>query len=116
MVRREPRLSSVSPAIQASFGQASTYYQLPVNSGGENYEVYFTQVGVPTFTYMDTGPISFGSGQNRTIVGLNSLSGGQLHLRYAQRSGLIPRGRDWRDAPQLPEWGLAPGFMIECVE
>jgi hypothetical protein len=70
-------LSSVTPTISAlSFGQASGYSNLPVNSGGENYEIYFTPPGVPTSTLLDTGPISFGSGENRTIVGLNNPAGG----------------------------------------
>jgi hypothetical protein len=68
-------LSSVQPTItNLAFGQASDYKNLPVGTTS-NYEVYFTQVGT-VFTYMDTGPIGFASGQNRTIVGLNSTSGG----------------------------------------
>jgi len=68
-------LSSVQPTLtNLAFGTASDYINLPVGTTS-NYEVYFTQVGT-TFTYMDTGPIGFASGQNRTIVGLNSTSGG----------------------------------------
>ena len=68
-------LSSVEPNItNLGFAQASEYKNLNVGTSA-NFQVYFTQVGTP-FTYLDTGPISFTSGQNRTIVGLNSTSGG----------------------------------------
>ncbi len=68
-------LSSATPAVSnLGFAQASTYLNFPVSSG-TNYEIYYTQVGT-TFTYMDTGPIGFSTGQNRTVVGLNSTSGG----------------------------------------
>ena len=68
-------LSSVQPNItNLAFAQASDYKNLNVGSSA-NYQVYFTQVGT-SFTYLDTGPIGFASGQNRTIVGLNSNSGG----------------------------------------
>jgi hypothetical protein len=69
-------LASVTPTVQnLGFGAASAYVNLNIGSAA-NYEVYFTQVGVPTATYLDTGPIGFASGENRTIVGLNSPSGG----------------------------------------
>lgn len=68
-------LSSVEPSISSlAFGQSSDYQNLSVGSSA-NYEVFFTQPGTP-FAYLDTGPIGFTSGQNRTIVGLNSTSGG----------------------------------------
>ena len=64
------------------FAQASLYTNVNIASSA-NYEIYFTQVGVPTFVYLDSGPITFGSGQNRTIVGLNNTSGG--HTTRCQR-------------------------------
>ncbi len=68
-------LTSTTPMVSnLQFTQASAYLNLPIGSSG-NYEIYFTEVGVPTFTYLDTGPISFASEQNRTIVGLNSIAG-----------------------------------------
>ncbi|MGA9039525.1 MAG: DUF4397 domain-containing protein [Terriglobales bacterium] len=69
-------LSSVAPTFgNLGFAQASLYTNVNIASSA-NYEIYFTQVGVPTFVYLDSGPITFGSGQNRTIVGLNNTSGG----------------------------------------
>jgi Domain of unknown function (DUF4397) len=69
-------LSSVTPNFPSvSFAVPSNYVNLPIGSSA-NYEIYFTPPGSPGFTYMDSGPIAFGSGQNRTIVGVNSTSGG----------------------------------------
>jgi hypothetical protein len=68
-------LSSVTPTLQnLNYATASSYVNLSTGSS-TSYEVFFTQVGT-TFTYLDTGPITFASGQNRTIVGLNGASGG----------------------------------------
>jgi hypothetical protein len=75
VVPQNTTLSSVTPTISGlNFGQASNYINVNIGSSA-NYEIYFTQVGT-TFTYLDTGPIGFASGQNRTIVGLNNPSGG----------------------------------------
>jgi Domain of unknown function (DUF4397) len=69
-------LSSVTPTFQSvSFAVPSQYVNLSVGSSG-NYEIYFTPPGSPGFTYMDSGPLAFSSGQNRTMVGVNSTSGG----------------------------------------
>jgi len=69
-------LSNSTPTVSnLGFAQPpSQYYNFPVSSS-TTYEIYYTQVGT-TFTYLDTGPIGFTNGQNRTIVGLNNTSGG----------------------------------------
>ncbi len=68
-------LNNVTPTFNAQdFGQASTYTNVSVGSSA-NFQIYFTAVGTK-FTYLSTGPISFLTGQNRTIVGLNGTSGG----------------------------------------
>jgi hypothetical protein len=68
-------LSSVTPTLHnLNYATASDYVNLSTGST-TGYEIFLTQVGT-TFTYLDTGPITFASGQNRTIVGLNGASGG----------------------------------------
>lgn len=66
-------ITSVAPAItNLAFGQASTYQTLTTTG---NYEVYLTQPGT-TYAYIDTGGISLTTGQNRTVVAMNTQSGG----------------------------------------
>jgi Domain of unknown function (DUF4397) len=65
-------LSSVSPNVSdLSFESASSY--LPLSAG--TYEVYFTATGQKQ-AYVDSGPLSFSSGQVRTVVGLDGSAGG----------------------------------------
>lgn len=65
-------LSSVGASVtDLSFESASTY--LPLSAG--TYEVYFTPTGQKTAS-IDSGAISFSSGQVRTVVGLNGSNGG----------------------------------------
>jgi hypothetical protein len=69
-------LSSVTPTFPSlTFAAPSNYVNLSIGSN-TNYEIYFTPPGNSAFTYMDSGPLSFSSGQNRTVVGVNSASGG----------------------------------------
>lgn len=66
-------ITSVAPTItNLAFGQASTYQTLATSG---TYEVYFTQPGT-TFAFIDTGGISLTTGQNRTVVAMNTQSGG----------------------------------------
>ena len=66
-------ITSVAPAItNLAFGQASTYQTLTTTG---NYEVYLTQPGT-TYASIDTGGISLTTGQNRTVVAMNTQSGG----------------------------------------
>jgi hypothetical protein len=68
-------LSSVTPTFPGlTFATPSNYVNLSIGSNA-NYEIYFTPPGNSAFTYMDSGPLAFSSGQNRTVVGLNSPSG-----------------------------------------
>ena len=65
-------LSSVGASVtDLSFESASTY--LPLSAG--TYEIYFTPTGQKTAS-IDSGALSFSSGQVRTIVGLNGSNGG----------------------------------------
>lgn len=65
-------LSSVSPTVSdLSFESASGY--LPLSAG--TYEVYFTATGQKQ-AYLDSGPLTFSSGEVRTVVGLNGSAGG----------------------------------------
>lgn len=66
-------ISSVAPTItNLAFGQASTYQSLTTAGA---YEVYFTQPGT-TFAFIDTGAISLVTGQNRTLVTMDTQFGG----------------------------------------
>jgi hypothetical protein len=65
-------VQGASPAVVSlGFESSSTY----LNLGSGSYHIVFTPHG-STFSFLDTGTISFNAGQNRTIVALNSLSGG----------------------------------------
>lgn len=65
-------LSSTSASVtNLSFESASTY--LPLSAG--TYEIYFTPTGQKTAS-IDSGAISFSSGEVRTVVGLNGSNGG----------------------------------------
>ena len=66
-------ITSVAPTItNLAFGQASSYENLTT---AQAYEVYFTQPGT-TFAYIDTGAISLATGQNRTLVAMDTQYGG----------------------------------------
>jgi hypothetical protein len=65
-------LSSTAASVtDLSFESASTY--LPLTAG--TYEIYFTPSGQKTAS-IDSGAISFSSGEVRTVVGLNGSNGG----------------------------------------
>ena len=65
-------LSSVSPTLSTlSFESASGY--LPLAAG--SYEIYFTAPGQKT-SYIDSGPLTFSTGQVRSLVGLDGSAGG----------------------------------------
>jgi Domain of unknown function (DUF4397) len=65
-------LSNASADVTSlSFESASVY--VPKAAG--TYEIYFTPTGQKT-AYIDSGAISFSSGQVRTVVGLNGSNGG----------------------------------------
>lgn len=65
-------LSSTAASVtNLSFESASTY--LPFAAG--TYEIYFTPTGQKTAS-IDSGAISFSSGEVRTVVGLNGSNGG----------------------------------------
>jgi hypothetical protein len=65
-------LNTVSPTLtNLGFDSASGYQSLAAGS----YEVVLTPVG-QKFPAIDTGSLSFSSGQVRTFVGLNSQAGG----------------------------------------
>lgn len=65
-------LNTIGPTITGlAFNAASAYQTLTAN----NYEVYFTSTG-QKFAYIDSGPLTWGAGQVRTVVGLNGASSG----------------------------------------
>jgi hypothetical protein len=65
-------LNTVSPTLSnLGFNSASGYQSLAAGT----YEIVLTPVG-QKFPAIDTGSLSFSSGQVRTLVGLNSQSGG----------------------------------------
>jgi hypothetical protein len=71
-------LTPGSPTVSAlGFGEASDYQSitLPTGTTNQSYSIFFTQAGT-TLAYLNTGPISLTSGQIRTVVAINSLSGG----------------------------------------
>jgi uncharacterized protein DUF4397 len=63
--------STGASATDLSFESASTY--IPLAAG--TYEIYFTPTGQKTAS-IDSGAISFSSGEVRTVVGLNGSNGG----------------------------------------
>lgn len=72
-------LTGITPTVSSlALGSASSYQSLTISttSGASNsFEVLFTQPGT-TLTFMSTGAFALSSGQIRTVVALNSLSGG----------------------------------------
>jgi hypothetical protein len=65
-------LTTVSPTISnLGFGLTAAYQSL----AAANYEIELTSVG-QKFAVVDTGTLTFSSGQVRTFVGLNNPSGG----------------------------------------
>lgn len=65
-------LTTVSPTLSnLSFGSTTSYQSLTA----ANYEIELTSVG-QKFAVVDTGSLTFSSGQVRTFVGLNNQSGG----------------------------------------
>ncbi len=65
-------ISTTTPAISGlGFDSASSYQSL----GAGTYQIYVTTPGT-TFAYINTGSISFTTGQIRTIVILSNSSGG----------------------------------------
>jgi hypothetical protein len=65
-------LSTTSPTISSLAVNSASAYQ-SVAAG--NYQVYFTLPG-QKFIYIDSGSQSFAAGQVRTVMGLNSPTGG----------------------------------------
>jgi hypothetical protein len=72
-------LTGLTPTVPAlTLGSASGYQNLTITSTSgttNSFEVLFTQPGTD-LTFLTTGAISLSSGQVRTVVALNSLSGG----------------------------------------
>jgi Domain of unknown function (DUF4397) len=65
-------INNATPAVVSlGFESSSAYLSLSAGS----YDFVFTPHG-STFAFLDTGAVAFNAGQNRTIVALNSLSGG----------------------------------------
>ena len=65
-------INNATPAVVSlGFESSSAYLELSAGS----YDFVFTPHG-STFTFLDTGAVSFNAAQNRTIVVMNSLSGG----------------------------------------
>ena len=65
-------LKTVSPTVSAlNFESASSYIPLAAGS----YQIYFTRTG-QTVVLIDSGTVSFGVGQIRTVVGLNGAVSG----------------------------------------
>jgi hypothetical protein len=73
-------LTGLAPNVTSlAFGKASAYQTLTIptttTTTTGTFEVFFTQPGT-TNAYLATGPISFTTGQVRTVVALNGLGGG----------------------------------------
>jgi hypothetical protein len=78
-------LTGLSPTVPAlAFGAASGYQSLTIPTTGStaSFDILFTQPG-STLTFMKVGPLSLSSGQNRTIVALNSQGGGFTSVTLA---------------------------------
>jgi hypothetical protein len=72
IVAPSTNISTTTPAISGlGFDSASSYQSL----GAGTYQIYVTTPGT-TFAYINTGAISFTTGQIRTIVILSNQSGG----------------------------------------
>jgi Domain of unknown function (DUF4397) len=72
-------LSTTTPVAQSLAFEAATSYQ---NEAAGTYHIFLTVPG-STFAYLDSGPISFSAGQNRTVVVLISGAGGYGVLTLA---------------------------------
>jgi len=72
-------LATTTPVATAVAFETGTDY---VTETAGTYHIFFTVTG-STFAYLDSGAISFGSGQNRTVVALNSPSGSYEALTLA---------------------------------
>ena len=72
-------LTGLAPTFSSlAVGSASGYQSLTISTTSgttTSFEVLFTEPGT-SIAFLTTGAISLGSGQNRTVVALNSLSGG----------------------------------------
>jgi hypothetical protein len=71
-------LTGLAPTVSAlAVGAASSYQSLTIPTTGTttSFEVLFTEPG-SSLAFLTTGAISLTSGQNRTVVALNSLNGG----------------------------------------
>jgi len=71
-------IGGTSPTVTGlAFGTASAYQDLTATSttAGEGYEIFFTTTGTQ-FAFLDTGSLTFSSGQIRTIVALLNPTGG----------------------------------------
>jgi Domain of unknown function (DUF4397) len=78
-------LISGQPTVpQLAYGAVSSYQTLtiPTTSTTQVFSVFFTKLGT-TQAVLATGPITFSSGQNRTLVALNSLNGGFTFVTLA---------------------------------
>jgi Domain of unknown function (DUF4397) len=65
-------LASATPSVSALAYQSASSYQ-SLTAG--NYEVFFTAAG-QKFAFIDSGQLTLNTGQVRTVVGLNSPTGG----------------------------------------
>ena len=72
-------LSTVQPVAGGLAFESATGY---TSETAGTYEIFFTVPG-SKFAYLDSGPVSFSSGQNRTIVALNGAAGGYAILTLA---------------------------------
>jgi len=78
-------LISGQPTVpELAYGAISSYQTLtiPTTSTTQTFSVFFTKPGT-TQAVLATGPITFSSGQIRTLVGLNSLNGGFTFVTLA---------------------------------
>jgi Domain of unknown function (DUF4397) len=85
MVEAGSSLVSGQPTVpELAYGAVSSYQTLtiPTTSTTEVFSVFFTKPGT-TQAVLATGPITFSSGQIRTLVALNSLNGGFTFVTLA---------------------------------
>jgi hypothetical protein len=78
-------LISGQPTVpELAYGAVSSYQTLTIPTAGTTqvFSVFFTKPGT-TEAVLATGPITFSSGQNRTLVALNSLNGGFTFVTLA---------------------------------